>query len=162
VDELLGLDRLDALELGIHPGHDLRNARRLAPIYDDVERKLALVEQELTQNRAELGETREILRQSEEVISRCLAVLQISKQPIPAEYNVIEDILTETNEESALIALPDYRRQLSALELAWAREVQNALSPERVSLQAVYQSSTAELSSWRNQYSIQIAEVLAR
>src|SRR5271170_3012666 len=39
VHELLGLDRLDALELGLEPGRDLRNARKIAPTYEDVERE---------------------------------------------------------------------------------------------------------------------------
>jgi DNA repair protein SbcC/Rad50 len=160
VHELLGLDRLDALELGLEPGRDLRNARKIAPTYDDVERELDKITREINEARALLAQTDAAFKQSQTALQSALAVLEIQIPATTVEEAALERVLRSTDEERALIDLADKNRQLIALRRELGRQTQNQLSIERSSLEAAHARSQSELALWREVYSGQIDTAL--
>jgi DNA repair protein SbcC/Rad50 len=160
VSELLGLDRLDALELGLAPARDLRNARRMAPSYLDVEQEIALLKRKLQEAAAQLREVNGALELSRSSLQAALTSLEMKMPTSDEARSVLERQLGSENEEPALIDLADRSRQLIALRREHARQAQiSATNPSAVAL--VFRSAQQELAAWRNQHLAEITQTLA-
>lgn len=161
VHELLGLDRLDAIELGLRPGHDLRNARRLAPTYEDVERERNRLIRDMDDARTQLAEIDAVVERGKVALQNALAVLKIEALASVTEPSVLEQALRSGDEESALVDLADKSRQLIALRRQLGRLVDSASSTESGALEAAHSKSQSELAAWRERQSLEIDSALA-
>ena len=161
VHELLGLDRLDALELGLQPGRDLRNARKLTPTYENVEWERDRLSREIGNARTQLTQVDAVVEQGEAALQSALTVLEIEAPATAAERAALEQTLRSNDEESALIDLADRNRQLIALRRELARQMQSTLSAELSALEAAHDRSRSELAAWRERYASEIDGALA-
>jgi exonuclease SbcC len=149
VHELLGLDRLDALELGLDAVRDLRNARKLTPIYQDVERERGRIRDEIETIRAQLVDVAATIAQGESALSSASAVLQIRPPGTAEERANLEKSLMSNDDELALVTLTEKERYLTVLRRELGRLVQTT---ERAELEASYRSVQDQLSVWHGQY----------
>jgi DNA repair protein SbcC/Rad50 len=115
VSELLGLDRLDALEIGLEPIRDLRNARKIAKNYDDVDREATRLDGELEKARAQLLEVEAALAIGRVDIEPALAALGFRMPADGSGRSELQRELASSNEEPDLVDLADRRRQLTVL-----------------------------------------------
>ena len=160
VSELLGLDRLDALELGLAPARDLRTARRMAPSYVEVEQETARLKRKMQEMGAELREVNGALELSRSSLQAALTSLEMKFPASDEARSTLERQLGSESEEPALIDLADRSRQLIALRREYARQAQiSAIDPSAVAL--VFRSAQQELATWRNQHLAEISLSLA-
>jgi exonuclease SbcC len=160
VSELLGLDRLDALELGLERARDLRNARRIAPSYLEVEQETARLKRELQDSRAQLRVVNGALELSRSSLQAALTSLEMKIPTSDEARSALERQLGSESEEPALIDLADRSRQLIALHREYARQAQmSAIDPSAVAL--VFQSAQRELATWRDRHLAEITRTLA-
>lgn len=160
VSELLGLDRLDALELGLGPARDLRNARRMAPTYVEVEQEIAQLKRKLQEAGALLREVNAALELSRSNLQAALTSLDLKMPTSDEARSVLERQLASESEEPALIDLADRSRQLIALRREYARQAQiSAIDTSAAAL--MFQSAQQELATWRNQHLAEITQTLA-
>lgn len=158
VHELLGLDRLDALEVGLELGRDLRNARKLAPMYEDVQRERDKRTREITEARAQLAEIDSAVKKTQTELESALAVLQIQSPSLTEA--ALEQALRSTDEERALVDLADKKRQLIALRRELGRQTQQEASGGRSAIEAAHAKSQEELADWRRSYLTEIDTIL--
>jgi exonuclease SbcC len=161
VHELLGLDRLDALDLGLYPGRDIRNARKLVPSYEEVERERDSLNDRVNGTRAQLAEVNSLITRTQSVLQNALTVMEIAMPVSDAQRRALESVLTSEAEDSALVELAEKLRILIILRRELGRVVEGALSRERAELEAAYRRSQNELAAWRRQYSSKVEEVVA-
>jgi exonuclease SbcC len=161
VHELLGLDRLDALELGLQPGRDLRNARRLVPTYEDVERERDRLSYEISKAGTQLQETAENIERGDALLKTALTVLRIDSPATATERAALEQTLGSGDEESALVDLADKNRQLIALRRELARQTGGDSSEKLSTLEIAHDRSKRELAAWRGEYLSEMDRALA-
>lgn len=151
VSELLGLDRLDALEIGLEPIRDLRNARKIAKSYDDVDREAERLDGELQKARAQLIEVEGTLAISRAVIEPALGALGFR---MPADDSARSELQLEfasSNEEPDLVDLADRRRQLTVLRRAAVQQARiSGINPSASEL--AFRTAQEEADAWRKRY----------
>jgi exonuclease SbcC len=156
----LGLDRLDALEIGLEPIRDLRNARRIAKSYDDVDRETKRLDAEQKQARTELGGVEGALKISQSELELALKTLALQMPPGDTARSLLRRDLASSSEEPELINSADRRRQLAALRRAATRFSQiSKIDPG--ALELALRSAQEELEAWRSQYDRDIKTALA-
>lgn len=159
VSELLGLDRLDALEIGLEPIRDLRNARRIAKSYDDVDRESKRLDAELKQTRTALDGVESELTISQSELELALKTLELQMPAGDTARSLLRRDLASSSEEPELINLADRRRQLAALRRAATRFSQiSKFDPG--ALELALRSAREELEAWRSQHDRDIKTAL--
>ena len=123
VGDLLGLDRLDALEAGLKPLHDVRNLRKEVTQWSQVE-------YERDRNLRSSNDSKASLASVSESLNSGLAELQILCNSLSLEMTASEDsleaislALRNTDDEKAYEQILDRQRRLSSIE----REMVSAL-----------------------------------
>jgi exonuclease SbcC len=152
VKDLLGLDALDALIDGLHPAADVRNTRRLSPVYADAETKIQVIEGRITENRNKLTQVSNEAMQRRVAIRAALASLSPLPDPalgtdLPQD---IEAILRHDDDDRQLIALNGYRRDLASFR---QRALPLAATPEahdEATVMAEEQAARAAADTWRS------------
>jgi DNA repair protein SbcC/Rad50 len=160
VSELLGLDRLDALELGLEPARDRRNARKLAPSYADVEQESSRLTGILRDRRAEFDRVRGDVEYIRKGLQAPLLLLDKQMPQGDQGLSVLERELNSESEEGALVDLADRRRQLSALRREHERQVQVSLFDQSAA-SAGYRSAQQDLAAWRGRFANDITRAFA-
>jgi DNA repair protein SbcC/Rad50 len=117
VNELLGLDDLDALRAGLSDTTDVRSLRKLCPGFADAERRAAALDEQLASVTKRLGTAQ----------SQCAAALADLAQAMrlpgrpdgnsepAAVVRAVEQILSEADPSSQLAAIERLSTQLTAL-----------------------------------------------
>jgi DNA repair protein SbcC/Rad50 len=160
VSELLGLDRLDALELGLEPARDLRNARKLATNYGPVEDEIARLRGELNRTRAQLAAADAALAQTRAELEGALTTLGLAMPATQEARAALEERLRSGNEEAALGNLADGNRQLLALRREYARQGQTLATLDASQARSTHEQAQQQLAAWRSQFSSQIDEAI--
>lgn len=151
VSELLGLDRLDALEIGLEPIRDLRNARKIAKNYDDVDREAKRLDGELENARAQLLEVEGALAFSWAVIEPALAALGFRMPADGSARSELQRELASSNEEPDLVDLADRRRQLTVLRRAAVQQARiSGINPTASEL--AFRTAQEEADAWRKRH----------
>jgi exonuclease SbcC len=151
VSELLGLDRLDALEIGLEPIRDLRNARKIAKSYDDVDREAKRLDGELERARSQLIEVEGALAISRAGLEAAIAALGLRMPGDDTARSELERELGYSSEEPDLVDLADKSRQLTVLRRAAVRQAQiSGMNPSASEL--VFRTAQEEVDAWRKRY----------
>jgi exonuclease SbcC len=160
VNELLGLDRLDALEMGLARAGDLRNARKLVPTYLAIERERARLAAEVESRHA---------RKEEVAVAHAGAqrnFVDLLQRLAAAEKIVVQgDTLASvdaTFERDSLLQLADAERSVSAAKRGFARLQAARANTAKEALEASVANCEAELSRWRSVEGMQIGEIFQR
>jgi DNA repair protein SbcC/Rad50 len=134
VGKLLGLDRLDALEVGLKPLADVRNVRKNVEGWLTMENEKSRLDRLLSDQRKTL-ETLKLQIQSAvgELATLCTA-LQLSVEAREETLNEVAEALSEGNDSQAFARLADQQRRLASIrrEIAAAQSAigsKSALAP---------------------------------
>jgi exonuclease SbcC len=115
VTELLGLDRLDAIETGLAPVGDVRNLRKTTERYGQVEYEKAQLERSLAEHSRTRDAARKALSDALSALNVARANLDLSNPVDESTLAAISDELGSTPEEATLSHLHDQRRRLEAI-----------------------------------------------
>jgi exonuclease SbcC len=115
VNELLGLEQLDALRTGLSDATDLRRLRKLCEPLTDAEAEAQRATAELSQATTELGSAREAMARTREALTEALEVLGLAMPEADEEEAIrqVADLLLSS--EPADIETVDISRSLPTL-----------------------------------------------
>lgn len=158
VHELLGLDRLDAIELGLSSARDLRNARRLSPAYETVEYEKNAAQKKIEALREQVGTDQAGLREVEAVARTHGAALGAEIPGTIEQLQQLIERLQGAEEENELALIADRRRRLHALRLEYERLQQN--SPVSQVAESRHSIALSAFNAWREENLSKIVEFL--
>lgn len=151
--DLLGLDRLDALQLGLRPARDVRNLRNLTPAYRSFEEKREIVTASFEAAEREFKEATTRYADSRR---RLAAVLE--------QLGLDEDVTTEkfdrSGSDSALADLRDRERAIEAVARA-AQRIEATRAPEPAAAIAAAERASQAATRWRENHGKELAALLA-
>lgn len=161
VSELLGLDRLDALETGLHPLADVRNVRKTVDGWLETENEKSRLDRLLSDQR----KTRD--QQSEEVLS-AISDLSILCAALGLTTDVKEDTLddvaaalSDSDDSTKFARLTDQQRRLASI----GREIesaQNASGPNATITAAGAEEASKAFLRWESDYGVSISSLRRR
>jgi len=161
VGDLLGLDRLDALEAGMKPLADIRNVRKIATSWGETEIEKSRVESILAERHRTRDEIVTALGKATADLAAASAALGFAVS-VQSELNSIDAMFADDADESALGRVADRRRQLDSIR----READRGKSPVvRADVDALAAASIqagADVEAWRSAHGARIAEVRAK
>ena len=159
VGELLGLDRLDALDAGLRPLQDLRNFRKIADGYGNAESEKARSERLVADHRRNLDGIGTAL--TEAMVELTAARIAIGLPPAVDEGSLDRSLaeLSPLPDEGDLAHLADLRRQLEAIRREATRDRDVAASGDEPSLSAAHALALGALEEWRRKHEARVTAV---
>jgi DNA repair exonuclease SbcCD ATPase subunit len=152
VDELLGLDRLDAIETGLFPVGDIRNLRKTTELYGQVEYEKSRLDRTLAEHRRKRDEVLSAIAQAMAQLSAALSLLGLSDQVDETKLNSVDGWIAGQPEEEQLSTLADQRRQIVAIEREVDRSAVAGSRTEEPSLAAAYRKASSDLRAWQQKF----------
>ena len=159
VNDLLGLDQLDALRTGLHDATDLRRLRNLSEFYADAESELKLAERSLDEATGSLSSIQTELVGLREQLQKALEPLKIGDVAPDSDIN-LDEIETLIANDKRIRALPETDNLVTDLiELRGrirgivARPAAARLNEARAAVAA----TNAAAEQWRTSYEAPIA-----
>lgn len=146
VGDLLGLDRLDALEAGLKPLADVRNVRKLAPAWSEAETEKSRLERILADQRRRRDETQARLDSVLHDLVRHGQELGLDGVPTEATLDAFDAQLDDAEDEAALAQAMDQKRQLESIRRGAGLEVGEG----EAGLPVVLADTEAALERWRS------------
>lgn len=114
VDELLGLEQLDALRLGLTDAEDVRRLRKLSEPLAEAESEARQAAKELAEATADLTMAREALAKSQASLAEMLGTLGSSPADA-ADLEVVNDFLQARNPAEERATIAGQRQSITAL-----------------------------------------------
>ena len=152
VAELLGLDRLDAIETGLQPVTDLRNLRKTTDLYSQVEFEKARLERVLTDHRRTRQAFVEAIHTGLADINNALANFGNIVSTSETNLDSVEEVLAGSPEEEELSLLADWRRQLEAIRREVSRSAAPTLQANESVLVETHRNAITALEAWQLQF----------
>lgn len=162
VTELLGLDRLDAIETGLAPVGDIRNLRKTTERYGQVEFEKSQLERSLTEHRRTRDAAQKALDIALSNLNTARSALGLSDAVSETNLEGVSDELQVTPEEAVLSDLHDRRRRLEAIAREASRDAEAGAQQDEASLAATHQQASEALRAWRQQFDEPIQSLRAR
>jgi hypothetical protein len=162
VTELLGLDRLDAIETGLAPVGDVRNLRKTTERYGQVEYEKAQLERSLAEHRRTRDAARKALSDALSALDVARANLGLSNPVDESTLAAISVELGSTPEEATLSHLHDQRRRLEAIAREAERNTEAGEQQDESALAAAHQAASERLRLWQQQFEGPIRDLRAR
>lgn len=150
--DLLGLDRLDALQVGLRPARDVRNLRQIAPNMRSLDERRNLSDRTLKSSKTALDEARKRLAQIEAALNDCLASVEM----LPGTK--LEELAQEAV-DAKLADLSDTERQIGSAERASTR-LREWRSVNEEAAVAAANTARAQATVWRQEYGSGFAEIM--
>jgi exonuclease SbcC len=149
--ELLGLDRLDALQRGLQPARDARNLRPLAPTYRTLEDRRTALAQIVTTATTELDEIRATITDlTARVADADAAVAKMERFDGDGEEAI----------RAALVEMDNYSRRADELTRSWERITEARSGSGREVLATTASDRDAEAASWLEEHAKRIERLL--
>lgn len=152
VNELLGLDRLDAIETGLLPVGDLRNLRKTTDRYGQVEYEKSRLDRTLAEHRTNRDAALKAITDGLAKLNRALKELGELDPVDEASLDSAEGRLVGQPEERQLNALAEQRRQVMALQREADGSTTTTSQQDESSLADAHRKANSELQSWRGQF----------
>lgn len=158
VNELLGLDQLDALRSGLHDATDLRRLRNLSNLYAHAEREVSRAEDAIHSASGDLSRVESELIEIRERLEAVLASLGFAAalSDSGSDLGEIESLLAERDQSGALAESEERVRELTELR---GRIRGLALRPTAARLneaRASVAAADAAVQEWRASYEFPI------
>ena len=158
VGDLLGLDRLDALEAGLKPLADVRNVRKVVDGWSHAEAELKLLNKLLDDRRQASADLREEFETEIEKLSGVCADLGLS---VEVGEQTLEQLATDLlqdmdKDEATLNRLTDQRRRLGSIRRELAPPGSDGVTREVVSATAAEEARSA-YAAWEGAHGERIA-----
>lgn len=124
VGDLLGLDRLDALEVGLKPLADVRNLRKVVEQWSPVEAERDRREQFASDRKKALASIEETIQASLLELNSICAQIGVKVEVTPATLNLVISDLRSEADEKAYDGVLDSQRALGSIrrQIASAKE----------------------------------------
>jgi DNA repair protein SbcC/Rad50 len=152
--ELLGLDRLDALQRGLQPARDVRNLRPLVPLYRTLEENRAALATELDEAERDLKAVAAELEDAIGALKAEFARADVEPGPgVDLSGRVVERDLAR---------LTDQARRADGLARAREGLEANRAGPGRAELAASAAAAEKKLADWRRGSGEKIVNLLRR
>jgi exonuclease SbcC len=153
VKDLLGLDQLDALIIGLHAALDIRNTRHLVPEYGQIERSIAALTDRINEANRKLSELLEQNRTLRASIPPTLAIAFPAFQSDPENRPVdeLEKFLADERHESELVVVTGHRREVASLKRRWDEFSGTQLQSEIAIAEGDAQTAEAAVNKWWNE-----------
>lgn len=116
VGDLLGLDRLDALEAGLKPLADVRNVRKVVDEWSQVEIEKSRWDKLLDDQRRSRAEIVETLRKEFDELASISVRLELPIKVSEEALKDLSDAIRQKQDEAALGTLMDRRRRLQSIQ----------------------------------------------
>lgn len=162
VNELLGLDRMEAIIGGLHSAGNIARLKVPVPKYGETREDISVKEKAL----------QEIKQQEIEAINRIAALGgQLREHVVAIDPTLTERmtdlpeltrLLAEDTEESALVELVRTRRELGVSETSWAQANAAPGAIDRTSIEAAHQTTRSAFEDWTRHNGMRIDAMLTR
>jgi DNA repair protein SbcC/Rad50 len=152
VSELLGLDRLDAIETGLLPVGDIRNLRKTTEDYGQVEYEKTRLERMLAEHRGNHDRVAKVIAEALVELNDAMKQLGMSVPADESNLDSVDERLVGQSEEQQLNALADRRRQVLAVQREADRSVTVASQRDEASLADAHRRANSALQNWRRQF----------
>lgn len=152
VSELLGLDRLDAIETGLAPVGDIRNLRKTTERYGQVEYEKSQLERNLAEHRRTRDAAEKALDAALSELNNARSVLGLTDAVESSNLDAVLDELREIPEEAALSDLHDQRRRLEAIAREAGRNVDTGTQQDENTLAEAHRQANERLRLWQQQF----------
>jgi exonuclease SbcC len=162
VAELLGLNRLDAIETGLQPVGDLRNLRKTTDRYGQVEFEKARLDRALADHRRMRAAAVATLGSALGDLNGALIVLGITHPVDETDLATTGDLLAGAPEEDELSALADQHRRLEAIQREADRSASSASQEDETNLAEAQRNANAALETWQRQFGPLLARLRER
>lgn len=160
VNELLGLDRLDAIERGLHASLDLRNTKKLVPSYLALDRHRDSLRIEVERLTRAFEEASSLVAETEELVKECIGSLRTLGVNVPDDKDSILTVLQEELELSRLSELADINNRVNAAARMLARLDRIRSTSNKAALEEEFARFESQLKEWRSVEGSQINAVL--
>lgn len=162
VGELLGLDRLDAIDAGLKPLADLRNFRKIAEGYGGAEAEKSRLERLLADHRRNLTTIEQALDTALNGVATASAALGLNTPAEEGFLDRIEAELSSAADEQRLSRLADDRRRLDAIRREASRDRELLAQADEAALTVAHSEALAALDAWRRAHEDRIAALRKR
>lgn len=162
VGELLGLDRLDAVDAGLKPVADLRNFRKIADGYGGAEAEKDRLERLLADHRRTLATIEQALATALSGVATASASLGFSTPAEEGSLDRIEAELSSAVDEQRLSRLADDRRRLDAIRREASRDRELLGQADETALAVAHSGALTALEAWRDAHEDRIAALRKR
>ncbi|MCA1529943.1 AAA family ATPase [Bradyrhizobium yuanmingense] len=152
VSELLGLDRLDAIETGLAPVGDIRNLRKTTERYGQVEYEKSQLERSLAEHRRTRDAAEKALDTALSELNNARSVLGLTDAVDSSNLDAVLDELREIPEEAALSDLHDQRRRLEAIAREASRNADAGNQQDENALADTHRQASERLGLWQQQF----------
>ena len=156
VGDLLGLDRLDALEAGLKPLTDVRNVRKVVDGWSQAEIEMSRLDKLLDDQRQARAQVSETLENAIEELSGVRATLGLSVEVGEETLEALANNLLRDEDEAAFDRLTDQRRRLASIRRELASPASEMTKQGALSPTAAAEASSA-YASWESAHGGRIA-----
>ena len=147
VGDLLGLDRLDALEVGLKPLTDVRNVRKVVEGWSQAEIEKNRLDKLLDDQRKVHAEVDATLREAIKELSGVCERLELSVEVPEERLEALATDLSRNDDEAAFDRLTDQRRRLASIRRELASSDSSATQDGALPPTAAVEASAA-YASW--------------
>jgi DNA repair protein SbcC/Rad50 len=161
VKDLLSLDRLEALIDGLDSAGDIRNTRKLAPKYKDVEDRRNNLSKVDQKERQRLLDTQSEARTLKvKLIDQLAALPRPSSLPPTDQSADLQQFFTGELEGEKLVVLSQQRREFAAMQAEWRLLAETENSTERLAAEASDRDATSLAREWRDTAGKELERIL--
>lgn len=147
VANLLGLDRLDALEAGLKPLADVRNVRKNVDGWQATENEKSRLDRLLIDQRRARNDLAEQIRISVAELTTLCAGLELSVNVAEESLEEIVEVLSENSDSEAFSRLADEQRRLGSIRRE-IRAAQHAITPNAIPTQIGSDEASKAFAYW--------------
>jgi exonuclease SbcC len=159
VSELLGLDRLDALDVGLKPLADLRNFRKIAEGFNGAEAEETRLERLLSEHRHSLETIEAALAGAMAELTSARSKLDLQEVASEETLDRNEEELLASSDEATLTALADQRRRLDAIRREALQNQMALVHADETSLAESHAQALRALEAWQQDGQPRVASV---
>jgi DNA repair protein SbcC/Rad50 len=162
VTELLGLNRLDAIETGLAPVGDIRNLRKTTERYGQVEFEKTQFERRLAEHRRTRDAAQKALSDALSMLNAARATLGLNKPVEESNLDAVSNELSSTPEETTLSDLHDKRRRLEAIAREANRSADADALQDENALASAHRAASERLLAWQGQFDWPVRDLRVR
>ena len=161
VGDLLGLDRLDALEAGLKPLTDVRNVRKVVDGWSQAEIEKSRLDSLREDQRKARTDVAETLQVAMEELAEICSTLELSVEVRDQTLELLATDFRENGDEETFARLTDQRRRLASIQRELADLDSRAMQDSALSSTAAVKARSA-YASWEEEHGARIAALRSR
>lgn len=161
VTELLGLDRLDAIENGLAAVADLRNLRKTTALYPQVESEKQRLERQMGDHQQARAAAQRALAAALGDMNAAWVVLGQTTQLREEDISGLFERLGSSAEETTAAPLVDLKRMIASMRRSLS-EVGGTEAADEASLAAAHSSAAERLARWSDEHGTALVRVAER